>query len=90
AYALEKLEEHGEVNATSRRHAHYALGVLQEAGQTLDGLSPDTWIALYGPESSTIRSALDWAYSASGELPLAIELTLGGVPLWLRLSRVSE
>jgi len=90
AYALEKLAEQGEVNATSLRHARYALGMLQEAGQTLDGLSPETWVALYGPENSTIRSALDWAYSPNGDLPLAIELTLGGVPLWLRLSLVSE
>lgn len=90
AYALEKLAEHGETNDTSLRHARYALGVLQEAGQTLDGLSPETWLALYGPEINTIRSALEWAYSATGDLPLGIELTLGGVPLWLRLSRVSE
>jgi predicted ATPase/DNA-binding winged helix-turn-helix (wHTH) protein len=90
AYALEKLAEHGETNVTAQRHAYYALGVLQEAGETLDGLSPDTWVALYGPEINTIRSALEWAYSANGDLPLGIELTLGGVPLWLRLSRVSE
>ncbi|WP_178119766.1 winged helix-turn-helix domain-containing protein [Pseudomonas sp. RGB] len=90
AYALEKLAEQGETNATAERHARYALGVLQEAGQTLDGLSPQTWVALYGPEINTVRSALDWAYSTTGNLPLGIELTLGGVPLWLRLSLVSE
>ncbi|MGB3123051.1 MAG: winged helix-turn-helix domain-containing protein [Pseudomonas sp.] len=90
AYALEKLIEHGEANSTAQHHAHYALGVLQEAGRTLDGLSPQTWIALYGSEINTIRSALDWAYSSTGNLSLGIELTLGGVPLWLRLSLVSE
>lgn len=90
AYAQEKLTEHGETNFTAQRHARYALGVLQEAGETLDGLSPETWLALYGPEINTIRSALDWAFSLAGDLPLGIELTLGGVPLWLRLSLVSE
>ncbi|MGR3889448.1 ATP-binding protein [Pseudomonas sp. 1152_12] len=90
AYALEKLAEHGETNAIAQRHARYALGVLQEAGETLDSLSPETWIALYGPEINTVRSALDWAYSMTGNLSLGIELTLGGVPLWLRLSLVSE
>lgn len=90
AYALEKLSEQGETRSTCQRHAHYALGMLQEAGQTLDGLSPETWLALYGPEINTIRAALDWAYSPSGDLALGIELTLGGVPLWLRLSLVSE
>ncbi|MGY2374447.1 ATP-binding protein [Pseudomonas sp. SDO524_S393] len=90
AYALEKLTEQGEANSTAQRHARYALGVLQEAGQTLDGLSPETWLALYGPEINNIRSALEWAYSPKGDLTLGIELTLGGVPLWLRLSLVRE
>ena len=83
AYALEKLNEQGETTATCQRHARYALGMLQEAGKTLDGLSPATWLALYGPEINTIRAALDWAYSATGDLSLGIDLTLGGVPLWL-------
>lgn len=90
AYALEKLNEHGEADGTRQRHALYALGVLQEAGQTLDSLSPDTWVGLYGPEINTVRAALEWAYGASGHVPTGIELTLGGLPLWLRLSRVSE
>ena len=90
AYALEKLNEHGEADATRQRHARYALEVLQEAGQTLDSLSPEIWVGLYGPEINTIRAALEWAFSASGDLPTGIELTLGGVPLWLRLSLVSE
>lgn len=90
AYALEKLTEQSEANSTCERHARYALGILQEAGQHLDGLSPETWVGLYGPEISTIRSALEWAYSTHGNLELGIELTLGGVPLWLRLSLVSE
>lgn len=90
AYALEKLTEQGEATSTCRRHARYALGVVQEAGKSLDGLSQDIWLALYGPEINTIRSALDWAYSPSGDLPLGIELTLGGVPLWFRLSLISE
>ncbi|KAF1019241.1 MAG: putative HTH-type transcriptional regulator [Pseudomonas sp.] len=90
AYALEKLDEHGEADIARQQHARYALQVLQEAGQTLDNLSPETWLALYGPEINTIRSALEWAYSASGHLPTAIELTLGGLPLWMRLSLVSE
>ncbi|NWD46261.1 ATP-binding protein [Pseudomonas yamanorum] len=90
AYALEKLNEHGEADATRQRHARYALEVLQEAGQTLDSLSPEIWVGLYGPEINTVRAALEWAFSASGDLPTGIELTLGGVPLWLRLSLVSE
>lgn len=90
AYALEKLAEQGESDTTREHHARYALGVVQEAGQTLDSLTPEAWVALYGPEINTLRAALEWAFSASGQPSTGIELTLGGVPLWLRLSLVSE
>jgi len=90
AYAQEKLAQHRETARIARRHALYALGQLHEAGESLDSMPADAWIALYGPEIDTVRAALDWAYSTVGERLLGIELTLVSIPLWLRLSRVGE
>jgi len=89
-YAAEKLAQHAETDACALRHATYALLELKQAVQNLASTSPDAWLEQYGALIDTVRAALDWAYSGSGNVDLGIELTLISVPLWLRLSLVGE
>jgi hypothetical protein len=37
-----------------------------------------------------VRAALDWAFSAEGSAPLAVELTASSSPLWFSLALVAE
>lgn len=89
-YASEKLTRNDESNVTSRRHANFVLDQLRGAVQDLLSTEPQDWLALYGPEIDSVRSALDWAYCADGDPVLGVELTLVSIPLWLRLSLIGE
>src|SRR5262249_7114479 len=48
------------------------------------------WIGHYDRQLSNLASVLDWAHGPNGDLALAIEATLAGVPIWARLSRDVE
>ncbi len=64
-YALEKLEESGEVEAARRAHATYFLA--ERAEPELVGKEPATWLAALGREVGNIRAALSWALDANQE-----------------------
>lgn len=89
-YAAQKLVEHAEAQGCALRHATYAMLELKQAVQNLASTSPEAWLGQYGALIDTVRAALDWAYSSSGDHALGVELTLVSVPLWLRLSLVGE
>ena len=80
-YALEKLEQSGNLQRIVARHAAYALGLVKKAASQLDAVVPEVWKSIYGAESDTIRSALTWACSTGGNQNLGIELTLAALGL---------
>ena len=63
-YALEKLEESGEVEAARRAHAAYFLALAERAEPELLGKEPATWLAALGREVGDLRAALSWAFDA--------------------------
>jgi predicted ATPase/DNA-binding winged helix-turn-helix (wHTH) protein len=83
AYAQQKLLEADEAAATARRHAAYFSDLLAPAGprDTVRGDERDI---------DSIRLALDWAFSPDGDPGIGVALTIGAVPLWVRLSLVAE
>lgn len=89
-YAAHKLSEAEETDATAQRHARWTLEELKTSVQDLVHTTPPAWLARYGADVDSVHAALDWAYSPSGDLALAVELTLVSVPLWLRLSLTDE
>src|SRR6202045_4973904 len=61
AYALEKLEEHGEVDVVLRRHAEYVAGYLESQRVALLALAKAERAAAYPNPSGDIRPASKWS-----------------------------
>jgi len=90
AYSLEKLIEAGEFDAAARRHAGRYLDIFERAVAEAETRPTDEWLADYGPRIDNLRSALDWAFSSSGDPSIGVALTIAAVPLWLQLSLMEE
>ncbi len=87
AYAAAKLKERGEADATARRHAFYfaerLLGIRANISIDLD-------LTAYARQIGDIRAALEWSFSPSGDSSVGVILAADAVPLFLRMSMMSE
>jgi predicted ATPase/DNA-binding winged helix-turn-helix (wHTH) protein len=90
AYALERLAERGDLAQFARRHVQYHLRVFKRAMAEWRVRSMAEWSSDYCPMIDDARVALDWAFSAGGDLAVGAELTAALVPLWLQLSLMQE
>jgi predicted ATPase len=90
AYALEKLNESGEMAVVSRRHAEFYRGLFERAETEWETQSSSEWLAEYGRHIDNVRAALDWAFSAGGDASVGVALTAAAVPLWMHLSLLDE
>jgi predicted ATPase len=90
AYALEKLAESGEVDAVARRHADYYRELCQQLEAEQEARSAAEQVAAYRRHLDNLRSALDWAFSPSGDAVLGALLTVASIPLWMHLSLMAE
>jgi len=90
AYALNKLEERGEKSEYARRHADYFCALFRRAEAEWDRRPTTEWVDTYVGQTDNVRAALEWAFSASGDVELGIDLTIATVPLWLQLSLIDE
>ena len=66
-YALEELEESGEIEVVRRAHAAYFLAMAERAEPELMGKEAVTWLAELGREVGNLRAALSWAFDADRE-----------------------
>jgi predicted ATPase/DNA-binding winged helix-turn-helix (wHTH) protein len=62
AYALEKLEEHGEFDPISLRHAEYVIQQLESGKEMLSVQPMAERVAAYSWQLSNVRSALEWSF----------------------------
>jgi predicted ATPase/DNA-binding winged helix-turn-helix (wHTH) protein len=87
AYAAAKLKERGEADATARRHALYfaerLVGIRANISTDLD-------LAACARQVGDIRAALEWSFSSSGDSSVGVVLAADAVPLFLRMSMMSE
>ena len=90
AYTLVKLAESGESGSISQRHAEYYRGVFETALSEWETRPSAEWLTSYGREIANMRTALDWAFSPSGDAELGIALTVAAIPLWFQLSSTEE
>jgi predicted ATPase/DNA-binding SARP family transcriptional activator len=90
AYALEKLTAAGELDATARRHAEYYRGLFERADAELESRPAGEWLSVHGRQIDNLRTALDWAFSPSGDPALGVALTVAAVPLWFQQSLLVE
>jgi predicted ATPase/DNA-binding winged helix-turn-helix (wHTH) protein len=90
AYAREKLTESVELDRAVRRHAEYHQHLFQRADAELETRPTAEWLAAYRPHLDDVRTALDWAFSPSGDVGVGVALTAAAVPLWAYLSLWTE
>jgi len=90
AYAREKLLERAEVDHFARRHAEFYRNLFEYAEAELETRPTAEWLVAYRPHLDDLRAALDWAFSPSGDAGVGVALTAATVPLWMRLSLLTE
>jgi predicted ATPase/DNA-binding winged helix-turn-helix (wHTH) protein len=90
AYALQKLTESGESDHFFRQHAEHCCHLVEWAEAQRVHRSSREWLIAYGDLINDVRSALDWAFSPTGEKALGVTLTIASVPLWIHLSLNEE
>jgi predicted ATPase len=90
AYALGKLEEHGEFDSISLRHAEYVTRQLESQKEPLSTLRGAERIAAYSRQLSDVRSALEWSFGSQGSDEIATRLVAASMGLFLGLSLWTE
>src|ERR1700733_7325477 len=76
AYALEKLEEHAEVDVVFRRHAEYVTGYLESQRAALLALLKAESGAAYPGSSGNIHLAPKWSFGPRGNNQIATGLAV--------------
>lgn len=74
-YALERLEESGELERLRRRHACYFLELAKEEERASQGPLQRTWLDRLETEHDNLRAALAWSLSPQGDTELGLQLT---------------
>jgi predicted ATPase len=75
-YALERLEESGELERRMRRgHANYYLELAEESEQALQGSLERAWLDRLEAEHDNLRAALAWSLSPQGDTEMGLQLT---------------
>ena len=90
AFAIAKLDESGTRERMAHRHAQYYLTLFERAESEVTGRNTGEWLAEYAREIDNLRAGLDWAFSPSGDVAIAVALTVAAIPLWLQLPLVDE
>jgi predicted ATPase/DNA-binding winged helix-turn-helix (wHTH) protein len=90
AYAFEKLSESGELDRLARQHAEHFRDFFQRVESEWEAQPTGEWLATYGGQFDNMRSALDWAFSPSGDAELGVALTVAALPMWFQLSLIDE
>ena len=80
SYALEKLREAGETDATLRRHAQAALSLFESASEQLWTVPIDVRRERCLPDLDNLRAALDWAQAANDP---ELQIALAGASTWI-------
>ncbi len=81
AYAVERLEESGELDALRRRHAERCLTLVESAEPELVRANQTIWLQRLDEEYANIRAALAWAAEA-GEHELALRIAAALPRYW--------
>jgi predicted ATPase len=90
AYALEKLEEHGEFDPISLRHAKYVIQQLDSQKEMLSALPRADRVAAYSRQLSNVRSALEWSFGSQGNHEIATRLAAASTQLFMELGLLIE
>lgn len=89
-YSLFKLEESGERDRLARTHAEHYKTLLERAQADWETRPAAEWLERHRHLLDNARTALDWAFSHSGDATTGVALTIAAIPLWFQLSLIGE
>ncbi len=90
SYAFDKLRASEDFTWIQRWYADQVLKLMRQAELAWQSLDRANWIASYGYAIDDVRAALDWAFSAEGDIALGASLTSISMPFGLQLGRIQE
>jgi predicted ATPase/DNA-binding winged helix-turn-helix (wHTH) protein len=91
AYAMEKLIESGECDEILRRHALYFLEFLEHShADRLELTKANEVVGFFGDHVGNVRAALEWSFSAHGDLDIGTRLASAAGNFFQQLSQWSE
>jgi predicted ATPase/DNA-binding winged helix-turn-helix (wHTH) protein len=90
AYALEKLQDHGEFAAAAGRHAVFYCNYLEGLEESWSPLMASEDSSVHGRQIDNLRAAIEWAFSPNGDGPLGVALTVAAVPFLMHFFLVDE
>lgn len=89
-YALERLEESGELGTLRRRHAEFFLTLAEVAEPHLLGTERERWLDHLESELANIRAVLEWCRSDPSATETWLRLAAAPVWFWFRHGHVNE
>jgi predicted ATPase/DNA-binding winged helix-turn-helix (wHTH) protein len=90
SFALQKLEESGELPLWRLKHAQYCRYLFTCAESEWAARCTTEWINEYRLCLGDVRDALNWAFSPEGDVAIGISLTVAVLPLWMHQSMLAE
>jgi predicted ATPase/DNA-binding SARP family transcriptional activator len=88
SYGLERLKEHGELDAARGRHARWAAELVALAARGLSGADEGRWAGTLERHFSDLRAAHSWLTGQDTELSLRMVAQLHWYALWRCQSEV--
>ena len=88
-FAAAKLAERGEANRVAQRHAKFFSEFLQH-DQLVQSRFGEHDLSGYASYIGNVRAALQWAFSADGDVSVGVELAAWAAPLFIGLSLLVE
>ena len=79
AYALEKLRDAGETDATRERHARAVLAIFEAGLQQRWGVPRSVLVEAHLPDLDNLRAALEWGTVTTA----ALHIALAGASAWI-------
>jgi len=89
AFASELLHADPRCRHIQHRHAEHVIWSLEQAW-ALQHAAPEDERAEMKRWGVDLRRALDWAFGATGSIPIGVNLVVAAIPLWERLSLIEE
>jgi tetratricopeptide (TPR) repeat protein len=74
-YALERLEQSGELGRLRRRHAAYFLKLAEEEERASQGPLQGVWLDRLETEHGNLRAALSWSLGSKGDTDMGLQLS---------------
>src|SRR5712675_3447780 len=90
AYALEKLEEHAELDVVFRQHVEYVAGYLESQRAGLLAPLKVESTSTHSSPLGNIRAALEWSFGPNGDDEIATRLAAASTQRFLELSLLIE